>query len=135
MEINTIYEGDNLEILSKFPSNNIDLIYADPPFFSNKHYEIIWKDGAELRAFQDRWQGGVEHYISWMEPRLRECRRVLKDSGSIYLHCDYHADAHLKILMDKIFGENNFRNGIVWHYKKWSAGWKQFQRNHDIILF
>jgi len=135
MEINTIYEGDNLEILSKFPNNSIDLIYLDPPFFSNRHYEVIWKDGAELRAFQDRWQGGVEHYISWMEPRLRECQRVLKESGSIYLHCDYHADAHLRILMDKIFGEHNFRNEIIWHYKKWSAGWQQFQRNHDIILF
>ncbi len=135
MEINTIYEGDNLEILSKFPNNSVDLIYLDPPFFSNRHYEVIWKDGAELRAFQDRWQGGVEHYISWMEPRLRECQRVLKESGSIYLHCDYHADAHLRMLMDKIFGEHNFRNEIVWHYKKWSAGWQQFQRNHDIILF
>lgn len=135
MEINTIYEGDNLEILSKFPNNSIDLIYLDPPFFSNKHYEVIWRDGAELRAFQDRWQGGIEHYISWMEPRLRECQRVLKESGSIYLHCDWHADAHLRILMDKIFDESNFRNEIVWHYRKWSAGWQQFQRNHDIILF
>ncbi len=135
MEANAIYEGDNLEIMSKFPSDSIDLIYLDPPFFSNKHYEVIWKDGAELRAFQDRWQGGIEHYISWMEPRLRECRRVLKDGGSIYLHCDYHADAHLRLLMDKIFGEHNFRNEIVWHYRKWSAGWQQFQRNHDIILF
>ncbi|MBM3200198.1 hypothetical protein FJZ53_04630 [Candidatus Woesearchaeota archaeon] len=135
METNTIYEGDNLEILSKFPNKSIDLIYADPPFFSNKHYEVIWKDGAEIRAFQDRWQGGIEHYTSWMEPRLRECHRVLKDSGSMYLHCDYHADAHLRILMDKIFGENNFRNEIIWHYRKWSAGWQQFQRNHDVILF
>ncbi len=135
MEVNSIYEGDNLEILSKFPSNSADLIYLDPPFFSNRHYEVIWKDGAELRAFQDRWQGGIEHYIGWMEPRLRECWRILKENGSIYLHCDYHADAHLRILMDKIFGENNFRNEIVWHYRKWSAGWQQFQRNHDVILF
>lgn len=135
MEVNAIYEGDNLEILSKFPDSSIDLIYIDPPFFSNKHYEVIWKDGAELRAFQDRWKGGIEHYIAWMEPRLRECHRILKDTGSMYLHCDYHADAHLRILMDKIFGESNFRNEIIWHYRKWSAGWQQFQRNHDVILF
>lgn len=135
LEINSIYEGDNLDILTKFPSDKIDLIYADPPFFSNRHYEVIWNDGAELRAFQDRWKGGIEHYISWMEPRLRECKRVLKDTGSIFLHCDYHADAHLRILMDNIFGGHNFRNEIIWHYRKWSAGWKQFQRNHDIILF
>ncbi len=135
MEVNAIYEGDNLEILSKFPDKSVDLIYADPPFFSNRHYEVIWNDGAELRAFQDRWKGGIEHYIGWMEPRLRECHRVLKDTGSMYLHCDWHANAHLRILMDEIFRENNFRNEIIWHYKKWSAGWKQFQRNHDTILF
>jgi len=114
MEVNSIYEGDNLEILSKFPDNSIDLIYADPPFFSNKHYEVIWDDGAEVRAFQDRWQGGIEHYITWMEPRLRECWRVLKPTGSMYLHCDWHANAHLRILMDKIFGEKNFINEIIW---------------------
>lgn len=135
MEVNTIYEGDNLEIMSKFPENSIDLIYLDPPFFSNKHYEIIWNDGAEIRAFQDRWKGGIEHYISWMQPRLQLCYNVLKDTGSIYLHCDQHADAHLRILMDKIFRENNFRNEIIWHYRKWSAGWQQFQKNHDTILF
>ena len=135
MEVNAIYEGDNLEILSKFPSESVDLIYLDPPFFSNRHYEVIWKDGAELRAFQDRWQGGIEHYITWMEPRLRECNRILKKTGSIYLHCDWHADAHLRILMDNIFGENNFRNEIIWHYRKWSGGWQQFQRNHDVLLF
>lgn len=135
MEVNAIYEGDNIEILSKFPDKSVDLIYADPPFFSNRHYEVIWNDGAELRAFQDRWKGGIEHYISWMDPRLRECHRVLKDTGSIYLHCDWHADYKLREVMNLIFGESNFRNEIVWHYRKWSAGWKQFQRNHDMILF
>src|SRR3989344_6003584 len=135
MEINAIYEGENLEVMNKFPDKSVDLIYADPPFFTNKNYEIIWKDGAEKRAYEDRWLGGVEHYIGWMEPRLKECHRVLKETGSMYLHCDWHADAHLRILMDRIFGENNFRNEIIWHYKKWSAGWKQFQRNHDVILF
>jgi len=114
MEVNAIYEGDNLEIMSKFPSNSVDLIYADPPFFSNRQYEVIWDDGAEIRAFQDRWKGGIEHYITWMEPRLKECQRLLRETGSMYLHCDWHANAHLRILMDRIFGENNFRNEIVW---------------------
>ena len=135
METNSIYEGDNLEILNKFPNESIDLIYLDPPFFSNQQYEKIWGDKQEIMSFEDRWAGGIEHYILWMEPRLRECHRILKNTGSIYLHCDWHADAHLRILMDKIFGDSNFRNEIVWHYKKWSAGWQQFQRNHDIILF
>lgn len=135
MEINSIYEGDNLEILSKFPNKSVDLIYLDPPFFSNRHYEVIWEDGAELRAFQDRWQGGIEHYISWMEPRLRECHRVLKKTGSIFLHCDWHANAHLRILMDKIFGENNFINEIIWCYSHGGRSKRNFGRKHDTIFW
>ena len=135
METNAIYEGDNLEILNKFSDKSIDLIYADPPFFSNKQYEVIWKDKAEVMSFEDRWEGGIEHYITWMEPRLRECYRVLKSSGSMYLHCDYHANAHLRILMDKIFGENHFLNEIIWSYKRYTASSKRFQRLHDTILF
>ena len=134
MEINAIYEGDNIEILNKFPNNSVDLIYADPPFFSNRHYEVILEDGAEKRAFQDRWQGGIEHYITWMEPRLRECYRVLKETGTTYLHCDIHANAHLRILMDKIFGENNFRNEIIWCYRGAGYPKKDFGRRHDTIL-
>ena len=135
MEINSVYEGDNLEILSKFPNESINLIYLDPPFFSNKHYEVIWEDGAEIRAFQDRWQGGIAHYIGWMEPRLRECHRILKKTGSIYLHCDTHANAHLRILMDKIFGENMFLNEVIWHYgAKASQKYPAFQQKHDVIF-
>lgn len=132
--MNRIHCGDNLEILSSLEEKSIDLIYADPPFFSNRHYEVIWNDGAEIRAFEDRWKGGIEHYISWMTPRLRECHRVLKDTGSMYLHCDWHANAHLRILMDKIFGENNFRNEIIWHYASGGASKDRFSRKHDNLL-
>ena len=135
MEVNSIYEGDNLEILNKFSDKSVDLIYLDPPFFSNRHYEVIWEDGAELRAFQDRWQGGIEHYISWMEPRLRECHRVLKNTGNIFLHCDWHANAHLRILLDKIFGENNFINEIVWCYSHGGRSKRTFGRKHDTIFW
>lgn len=135
METNAIYEGDNLEIMSKFPDKNIDLIYADPPFFSNRHYEVIWDDGAEIRAFQDRWKGGIEHYIGWMEPRLRECHRLLKDNGSMYLHCDWHSDAHLRILMDKVFGDNCFQNEIVWKRAAAHNDPKKYGNVHDVILF
>lgn len=134
MEINSIYEGDNLEILSKFPNESIDLIYLDPPFFSNQQYEKIWGDKAEIMSFKDRWKGGVEHYISWMEPRLRECYRVLKPTGSIYLHCDWHANAHLRILMDKIF-KSGFKNEIIWHYFMGGKSINFFARKHDTILF
>lgn len=74
-------------------------------------------------------------YLSMMAPRLLEFRRVLKASGSIYLHCDPTASAHLRLLMDAVFGTENFRNEIVWHYRKWPAGKYAFQRNHDVLLF
>ena len=111
---NTIYCGDCKEVLRHFPENSVDLIYLDPPFFSNQQYEVLWGDGYELRAFEDRWKGGIENYTAWMNERLIECYRVLKETGSIYLHCDYHADAHLRLIMDKLFEESNFKNEIIW---------------------
>ena len=96
---------------------------------------MIWKDGAEIRAFQDRWQGGIEHYISWMQPRLTECYRILKNTGSLFLHCDWHANAHLRILLDRIFGENHFRNEIVWCYSHGGRSQKSFGRKHDTIFW
>jgi DNA modification methylase len=137
METSAIYCGDNVEVMRRdILENSIDLIYADPPFFSNQQYEIIWGDGYELRSFEDRWKGGVQNYIAWMEPRLRECHRVLKETGSIYLHCDWHANAYLRILMDKIFGDSMFRNSIVWHYSGWNKKNKfNFNSRYDTILF
>lgn len=140
MEVNAIYEGDNLEILSKFPDKSVDLVYADPPFFTNKYYEVIWHDGAEKRAYEDRWLGGIEHYISWMEPRIRECQRILKDTGSMYLHCDWHANYKLREIMGNIFGENNFRNEIIWKRHVMVSSVKggkinSFSQKTDTILF
>ncbi len=131
---NTIYCGDNLEWMRKIPDDTIDLIYADPPFFSNKDYEVIFDDGAEIRSFQDRWKGGIYHYIEWMEERCVEIHRVLKPTGSFYLHCDWHAGHYLKVMLDKLFEKFNFRNEIVWCYKSPSATKHDFPRKHDIIF-
>jgi len=133
---NTLYCGDNLDILRKYiKDESIDLIYIDPPFFSNRHYEVVWGDEAEIRSFEDRWEGGINVYIEWMRPRVEELYRVLKPTGSFYLHCDWHADAHLRIMMDEIFGNRNFRNEIVWHYSWGVHTSKRWNRKHDIILF
>ena len=136
METNIIYCGDNIEVMRRYLlDNSVDLIYADPPFFSNKQYEVLWGDGYELRSFEDRWKGGIQNYIAWMEPRLRECHRVLKETGSMYLHCDTHANAHLRILMDKIFGEKNFQNEVIWYYRGGGVPKKAFANRHDTIFF
>ena len=115
MTVNKLILGDNLEILKNFDSESVDLIYLDPPFFSNKNYEVIWGDKGEIRSFEDRWAGGVDHYIAWLKERVIEMHRILKNTGSIYLHCDWHADAYIRVyILDKIFGQKNFRNEITW---------------------
>lgn len=131
---NVIYCGDNLAWLKKFPDSCIDLIYIDPPFFSNKKYEIIFNDGEEIRSFEDRWRGGINHYIEWMKIRIFEMHRILADTGSFYLHCDWHASHYLKVMCDEIFGYGNFRNEIVWCYTGPSRNKKDFPKKHDNIF-
>ena len=114
-EINKLILGDNLEILRQLETESVDLIYLDPPFFSNKNYEVIWGDSGEVRSFEDRFSGGIDHYISWLKERVIEMHRILKKTGSIFLHCDYHADSYIRVqILDKIFGENKFHNHIIW---------------------
>jgi len=135
MTKNVLYCGDNLEILATMEKESVNLIYIDPPFFSNRHYEIIWGDEAEIRSFEDRWEGGINVYIDWMKERVMELHRVLKPTGSMYLHCDWHAGHYLKVMMDEIFGHNNFRNEIVWCYETAGKSKKHFSRKHDTLLF
>jgi adenine specific DNA methylase Mod len=112
---NRLILGDNLEVMKTLPRESVDLIYLDPPFFSNRNYEVIWGDEGEIRSFKDRWAGGIEHYIVWLKERVELMYRLLKKTGSIFLHCDWHANAHIRVqILDKIFGEDNFRNEIIW---------------------
>ena len=91
------------------------MIYLDPPFFSNRTYEVIWGDKGEVRSFEDRFSGGIDHYISWLKDRVQEMHRVLKPTGSIFLHCDWHANAYIRVgILDKIFGVGNFKGEVVW---------------------
>jgi DNA modification methylase len=71
--MNKLLLGDNLEILRSLESESVDLIYLDPPFFSNRNYEVIWGDKGEVRSFEDRWSGGVDHYIDWLKERVSKC--------------------------------------------------------------
>jgi DNA modification methylase len=133
---NKLILGDNLEIMKAMPSESVDLIYLDPPFFSNRNYEVIWGEKGEIRSFEDRWAGGVENYIKWLKVRVIEMHRILKNTGSIYLHCDWHADAYIRvIILDEIFGYSNFRNEIIWHYRRWTGKAKSFQKLHDNIYY
>jgi DNA modification methylase len=134
--INRLILGDNLEILKGMESETVDLIYLDPPFFSNRHYEVIWGDTGEIRSFEDRWSGGISHYIEWLKERVIEMHRVLKPTGTLYLHCDWHADAYIRVyVLDKIFGNSNFLNEIIWCYSIGGKSKRTFGKKHDNIFF
>jgi len=141
LSVNKLILGDNLEILKTFPDECIDLIYLDPPFFSNRNYEVIWGDTGEIRSFQDRWAGGRDHYIAWLKERVIEMHRILKPIGSIFLHCDWHANASIRVeILDRVFLTQNFRNEIIWkraETKKGNFGQnkKSLDHNTDTILF
>jgi len=134
LKTNNVICGDNIEWLKEIPSNSISMCYIDPPFFTNKNYEIIWGNGYERRSFDDRWKGTVKTYIVWMEERVREIHRVLKPTGSIFLHCDWRASHRLRCMLDDVFGENNFLNEVIWSYKRWTGKSKKFQRLHNNIF-
>lgn len=134
-EPNKLYLGDNLEVLRTLKSGSIDLIYIDPPFFSGRNYNVIWGDTNEVRTFEDIWEGGITSYLIWLNARLWEMKRVLKKSGSIYVHCDWHASHYIKTEMDKIFGYENFRNEIVWCYKSGGKSKDRFPVKHDVLLY
>jgi DNA modification methylase len=135
LETGVVYCDDNLHRLSQFPDECVDLIYLDPPFFSNRHYEVIWGDEAEVRSFEDRWQGGIQVYVNWMQERVMELHRLLKPTGSFYLHCDWHAAHALKLMLDDVFGEPRFQNEIIWYYRGAGVSPRRWARRHDNIFF
>ena len=179
LKTNALYYGDNLQILRDYvPDESVDLIYLDPPFNSNRSYNVLFKETsstasqAQIEAFEDTWHWGevaqgtfeeialhgadstarllkamvdalghndVTAYLTMMAVRLVELRRVLKPTGSIYLHCDPSAGHYLKMLMDSIFGPKSFVNQIVWKrsaaHSDATQGARHFGRLSDLILF
>jgi len=130
-----IWCGDNLEKLRNLPGACVDLIYIDPPFNSNRNYEVFWGETREKRSFEDR-HGSTQAYIEFMRPRCVELARVLKKTGSFYYHCDWHASHYVKVMLDQILGENNFQNELVWKRTSGhSDARRRFAEGADAILF
>lgn len=170
---NILYYGDNLQILRVYiKDESVDLIYLDPPFKSDRDYNVLFaeQDGSrsesQIKVFEDTWHwdslaartyeetvlagGDVSNamqafrtflgendmmaYLSMMAPRLVELRRVLKNTGTLYLHCDQTASHYIKILLDSVFKHENFRNEIIWCYSGGGIPTKDFPRKHDTIF-
>lgn len=129
-----LYLGDNLEIMKSLPSNSIDLIYGDPPFYSNRNYSAESKiDKGEIREFTDTFKT-LNDYLKFLYVRLIEMKRLLKPTGTIYIHLDWHAVHYVKVMMDKIYGYDNFINHIIWCYSGGGCGLRKFAAKHDDIL-
>lgn len=126
--------GDCLNILREIEENTADMIYLDPPFFTQEKQKLISSKTDKEYVFNDTWNS-MDGYLSYMEERLTQCRRVLKETGSIFVHCDRNASHYLKVLLDKIFGVSNFQSEIIWSYKRWSNSKKGLLNNHQVIFF
>lgn len=128
-ESNSVVCGDCLDIIPRLPNESIDLIYIDPPFFSQANYKT--RGGSE--GFIDKWSS-LEEYLGWLMPRISNMRQVLKETGLIYIHLDWHACHEAKPLLDMIFGKVNLRNEIIWYYNSAPRKKKDFGRRYDVIF-
>lgn len=145
--INKIFWGDNLQVMShllKEFRGKIDLIYIDPPFDSKADYKKkidirgVGKAESDSSTFEEKQYGDIwtnDEYLQFMYERLILLRELLSDSGTIYLHCDWHKAGFLRCMMDEVFGSNNFIDEIVWGYEDiGSRAVKYFKRKHDTIF-
>jgi site-specific DNA-methyltransferase (adenine-specific) len=126
--------GDCLFELERLGVNRVDLVYLDPPFFTNRRHSSITRDRSTTFSFDDAWDD-LSEYAGFMEARLRQVHRVLKNSGSVFVHCDSSANFLLRVLLDKIFGPRQFRSEIIWSYKRWSNAAKTLLPAHQTIFF
>ena len=145
---NLLIWGDNKLVMSSLIkqgwAGKINLIYIDPPFFTGADFTVRTKVGdeeiekepsiIEERAYKDTWSGGIASYLKYMYERLVLMRELLSENGSIYVHLDWHVGHYVKVMMDEIFGYENFRNEVVWRYRRWPAVSDDFQKMHDVIL-
>lgn len=133
VDTGVIYCGDNLEKLRALPDRCVDLAYIDPPFNSNRSYEVFWGETREKRSFEDR-HASTQEYIEFMRPRCVEIARVLKKTGSFYYHCDDHASHYVKVMLDQVFGAGSFLNEVIWKRTAARSDAKRWNQLHDTLL-
>lgn len=125
-----VHAADNLDLLATLADGCCDLIYVDPPFATG----AVRATRGKAHRFDDRWTGGLKSFLAFMQPRLVEFRRVLAPHGTLYVHLDWRAAAYVRVLLDTIFGADNFLNEIIWHYRTGGSSKQWFGRKHDTIL-
>lgn len=134
MRLNNIFNDDCKNVLKYIKKESVDLIYLDPPFFTQKVQKLKTRDNSKEYSFNDVWESRNE-YISYIKERLVILKNVMKNSGSIFLHCDNTASHVLRLALEEVFSEKNFQNEIIWTYKRWSNSKKGLLEAHQNILF
>ncbi|MHB9008545.1 MAG: DNA-methyltransferase [Limisphaerales bacterium] len=129
-----VRHGDCLEVARGLAAESVDLVYVDPPFFTQKTHSLVTRDRATTFQFSDEWKSRTE-YIEFLRLRLKESRRVLKATGSVFFQCDTNASHHIRCLLDEVFGEAMFRSEIIWHYRRWSNSQRNPMPSHQTIFF
>lgn len=129
-----IYLGDCLQITKQIPDEKINLIYLDPPFFTQKIQKLSPRDRSKEFQFSDLWKS-TDDYAEFLYLRLGELRRVLASTGSIFFHCDHNASHIVRLILDEVFGRGMFRAEIIWHYRRWSNSQKTLLPSHQNIYF
>ena len=126
--------GDCLDVLQEMEPESVDLIYVDPPFFTQKVHDLVTRDGTASFSFRDIWESDSS-YADFVYQRIARARDVLKSSGSLFFHCDKSASHIVRLMLDSIFGQEHFQSEIIWHFKRWSNAKKGLLPAHQTIFF
>ena len=129
-----VRHGDCLAVVADLAAESMDLVYVDPPFFTQKTHSLVTRDRATKFEFSDEWKSR-EEYLGFLRARVVQFRRVLKATGSLFFHCDTNASHHIRCLLDEVFGEAMFRSEIIWHYRRWSNSQRSPLPSHQTLFF
>jgi site-specific DNA-methyltransferase (adenine-specific) len=133
-QLDEVCLGDCKDVMTLLPDGSIDLIYLDPPFLTQKRHKSTNRERSKTFAFDDLWESHHE-YAGFIHERVSLCHRVLKNTGSIYFHCDRNAIHIARAVLDDVFGANRFRSEIIWSYRRWSNGKNGLLASHQNILY
>ncbi len=131
---NILRQGDCLDVLETIEKESVDLVYLDPPFFTEKKHSLTNRDRTKKFSFDDIWGSDIA-YGQFLFERIEAIKILLKNTGSIFVHCDHNANHIVRGILDKTFGTNNFRSEIIWSYKRWSNSKKGLMPSHQNIYF
>src|SRR5438445_675121 len=134
METNRIILGDCLIRLRELDAETVDLVYLDPPFFTQRNHSLTPRDNSRTYEFPDTHKS-IDDYVQLIGTALEQCKVLLKATGSVFVHCDRTASHYVRFALDAIFGKENFQSEIIWSYKRWSNSRRGLLNSHQTIFF